>query len=213
MNGSPVAPALSDRSLLRRLRGGCQDAATALYLRYAHRLRALVKAQCSTALARRIEPDDIVQSVFHRFFRRACQGHYDVPHGEELWRLFLVIALNRIRSEETYHRAAKRNRHVTHAILDQLPDGGRRRDDAAYVLLNGILAEVLEHLPALQRQMVELRIQGHATDEIARQTGRGKRTVERNLQEIRRQLQAALDLEQPTRGPGVRRQESGVTSQ
>ena len=45
-NSSPTSDRLpieerSDRSLLRRLRRGEDDAATALYLRYAHRLRAL----------------------------------------------------------------------------------------------------------------------------------------------------------------------------
>ena len=44
----------SDRSLLVRLRGGQQDAATELYLRYAHRLLALVRARCSDQLARRL---------------------------------------------------------------------------------------------------------------------------------------------------------------
>ena len=40
----------------------------------------------------------------------ACsQGDYDVPPGEELWGLLLVIALNKIRTEETFHRAAKRD--------------------------------------------------------------------------------------------------------
>src|SRR5207302_10658754 len=92
----------SDHSLLRRFRGGSQDAATELYVRYAHRLRALVKARCSSELARRLEPDDIVQSVFRRFFRRVSQGDYDVPAGEELWGLFLVIALNRIRAAEAF---------------------------------------------------------------------------------------------------------------
>jgi RNA polymerase sigma-70 factor, ECF subfamily len=195
MATAPSDRSLSDRSLLRRLRGGCQDAATALYIRYAHRLRALVKAQCSTALARRVEPDDIVQSVFHRFFKRVCQGHYDVPDSEELWGLFLVMALNKIRSEETYHRADKRNLHLTQSIPEDLPDTARPRDAASYAVLSGTLAEVLDGLPRQQRDMVELRIQGHGIDEIARQTGRSKRTVERNLQEIRRQLRVALDAE------------------
>src|SRR5689334_10746491 len=89
-NDDPV----SDRSLLLRLRRGSEDAATALYLRYAQRLRALVRARCSREVQRRIEPEDLVQSVFRRFFRRVQQGEYDVPAGEELWGLFLVIALN-----------------------------------------------------------------------------------------------------------------------
>src|SRR5215475_4943858 len=54
----------SDHSLLARLRGGQQDAATELYLRYAQRLRALVRSRCSPQLSRQLEPDDIVRSVF-----------------------------------------------------------------------------------------------------------------------------------------------------
>src|SRR5215213_3826967 len=99
----------SDRSLLFRLKGGQQDAATQLYMRYAQRLRALVRSRCSSQLSRRLEPDDIVQSVFRRFFRRVLQGDYDVPPGEELWGLLLVIALNKIRTEEAFHRAGKRD--------------------------------------------------------------------------------------------------------
>src|SRR5437588_12669938 len=106
---APTGNAPSDHSLLARLRGGQKDAAMELYLRYAQRLRALVRARCSSQLARRLEPDDIVQSVFRRFFRRVLQGDYDVPPGEELWGLLLVIALNKIRTEETFHRAGKRD--------------------------------------------------------------------------------------------------------
>ena len=98
---SPPLEESSDRSLLLRLRRGEQDAATQLYVRYAPRLRALVRARCSDRLAGRLEPDDIVQSVFRRFFRRVVQGGYEVPPGEELWGLLLVIALNKIRTEET----------------------------------------------------------------------------------------------------------------
>src|SRR5207253_7571717 len=103
----------SDHSLLHRFRGGNNQAATQLYLRYVPRLRALVKTRCSAELARRIDPDDIVQSVFHRFFRGVRRGHYDVPPGDELWRLFLVIALNKIRAGENFHRAGKRDIRLT----------------------------------------------------------------------------------------------------
>src|SRR5262245_23793795 len=106
-------PQVSDHSLLRRFRRGSQDAATQLYLRYVHRLRALVRANCSSQLTRRLEPEDIVQSVFRRFFRRVLKGDYDVPPGEELWGLFLVIALNKIRAEEAFHRAGKRDVRLT----------------------------------------------------------------------------------------------------
>jgi RNA polymerase sigma-70 factor (ECF subfamily) len=181
----------SDRSLLARLRGGQQDAATELYLRYAQRLRALVRARSSSQLARRVEPDDIVQSVFRRFFRRVLQGDYDVPPGEELWGLLLVIALNKIRTEEAFHRAAKRDVRLCAESADPalLP----ARQDSESALLQLCVEDALGQLPAQQRTMVELRIQGHEVAEIARQTGRSKRTIERNLQDVRTRFRELLE--------------------
>src|SRR5262245_49991271 len=105
----PAAGAPSDHLLLRRLRAGSQQAARELYQRYARRLRALVRAQCATALARQVDPDDIVQSVFDTFFHGASSGRYDVPDGEDLWKLFLVIGLNKIRAQRVFHLAARRD--------------------------------------------------------------------------------------------------------
>lgn len=180
----------SDHSLLVRLRRGQQDAATQLYLRYAQRLRSLVQSRCSAQLAQRVEPDDIVQSVFRRFFQHAVQGDYDVPPSEELWGLFLVIALNKIRSEEAHHRAGKRDVRlsVPAADITSLPDHGS--DDAAILQL--CVEDVLGQLSPQQREMVELRIAGHEVAEIARATNRSKRTVERQLQDVRARLRELL---------------------
>jgi RNA polymerase sigma-70 factor (ECF subfamily) len=184
----------SDRSLLRRLRVGSEDAATDLYLRYAARLHALATAQCAPDLARRVDPDDVVQSVFRTFFRRAARGEYDVPAGEELWKLFLVIALNKIRAIGAHHRAAKRDVRLA-APADAVDFGGHagsQRDEHALTLLRLTIEELLESLPDVQRRIVELRIEEHDVAAIARQTGRSKRTVERVLQQFRTRLDAIL---------------------
>ena len=99
-------PTLSDSTLLRRFQEGEADAATAIYLRYAKRLQRLAESQTGGELAVRLDPEDVVQSVFRTFFRHAAEGHYEIPDGEELWKLFLVIALNKIRTLGHYHRAA-----------------------------------------------------------------------------------------------------------
>jgi RNA polymerase sigma-70 factor, ECF subfamily len=185
----------SDHSLLRRFRRGSQDAATQLYIRYVHRLRALVRANCSSQLTRRLEPEDIVQSVFRRFFRRVLKGDYDVPPGEELWGLFLVIALNKIRAEEAFHRAGKRDVRLTIADgkAERLLAAQPGEDAAAYAALQFTVEEALERFSPQQRLMIELRIQGHEVAEIARQTRRSKRSVERALQEVRVGLRALLE--------------------
>jgi RNA polymerase sigma-70 factor (ECF subfamily) len=189
------APPLSDHSLLRRFRRGSQDAATQLYLRYAQRLRCLVRARCSPQLARRVEPDDIVQSIFRRFFRRVSRGDYDVPPGEELWGLFLVIALNKLRAEEAFHRADKRDVRlaITVGSPQELLETQAAGDDGAYAVLQLTIDDVLADLPQQSRLMVELRIQGHDVAEIARHTGRSKRTIERSLQEFRTRLRHLLE--------------------
>jgi RNA polymerase sigma-70 factor (ECF subfamily) len=185
----------SDRSLLRRFRGGQPSAATELYLRYADRLRSLAAGQCASDLAPRVDAEDIVQSVFRTFFRRAARGQYDVPEGEDLWKLFLVIALHKIRSTATFHRAAKRDVRATATGLLDAPAGKHfaAPDETALATLHLVIDELLDALPASMRAIVELRIEGHEVEEIARRTERSRRSVERALQEFRTRLSHLLD--------------------
>jgi RNA polymerase sigma-70 factor (ECF subfamily) len=198
--GQPVgSPAdLSDRTLLHRFRHGQEDAATQLYERYAHRLRALAQSRCRADLAGRVDADDIVQSVFGRFFRAAREGFYEVPAGEDLWNLFLVMALNKIRTLGAFHRAAKRDVRLTCGGEDfeRPQEPALWRDDGAGRFLRLAVEEALEQLPAAHKQMVQLRIDGHEVAEIARLAGRSKRTVERLLQEARRRLADVLDWDE-----------------
>lgn len=201
---TPAVPGATDSSLLRRLRKGNQDAATQLYVRYADRLRLLTRAECSPDLARRVDVDDIVQSVFSSFFRGVGQGYYDVPHGDELWKLFLVIALNKIRAKGAFHRAAKRDVRRT-AGSDFLRDHSATTaegDETAYAFLKMVIDEAVAGLTAPQQQMIRLRIEGHEVADIAAQTQRSKRTIERVLQDFRTRLAAILkDDDGPEYGP------------
>jgi RNA polymerase sigma-70 factor (ECF subfamily) len=185
----------SDRSLLRRLKAGEEDAATALYLRYADHLRSLADAQRSPALAARLDPDDIVQSVFRTFFRRAARDGYDVPEGDDLWKLFLVIALHKIRNAASHHRAARRDVRQTVALGEADGLGGVERDATGLAVLRMVVDEALGRLPETARPIIELRIEGFEVAEIAERSGRSKRSVERVLQRFRDELRGVLDVE------------------
>jgi RNA polymerase sigma-70 factor (ECF subfamily) len=183
----------SDQELLERFQKGEQFAATALYLRYAPRLLALTESRRSPGLANRLDSEDIVQSVFRRFFRRARKGGYEVPAGAELWSLLLVIALNRIRNAEAFHRAGKRDVGST-ANTDSLEESRMPASDqggnGAYLRL--VVSEALERLAPALREIVELRLQGYEVREIAERTDRSLRTVERLLKEARSELKGVL---------------------
>lgn len=182
--------ALTDHSLLKRFRKGEGDAATELYVRYASRLQALAWSQTSPVLAARFDPEDVVQSVFRTFFRRVSEGMYDVPAGEQLWQLLLVLALNKVRGLGSHHRAQKRD--VTRTVEVNELDGLTHSETALHTL-QLVIEEVLEEMSPAQRQIIQLRIEGHEVRPIAEQTKRSKRTVERILQSFRQKLAKLID--------------------
>lgn len=187
----------SDRTLLRRFRRGTADAATLLYFRYADQLRSLAAARLAPDLGPRVDADDIVQSVFRTFFRRAALGQFEVPDGEDLWKLFLVIALNKVRSAAAHHRAARRDVSRTPA-LDAAAEPDAR--DGALATLRLTVDDLLAELPEPQRAVVERRIEGYEVAEIAAAVGCSQRSVERCLQKFRARLAAALE-ERPNDAP------------
>ena len=184
---------MSDSFLLRQFRAGTADAATLLYFKYAEQLHALAQARMAPDLARRVDADDIVQSVFRTFFRRAALGQYQVPAGGDLWKLLLVMALNKIRSVATHHRSDRRDVSRTPGDDDAGVAVADQDDNAAVATLRMTIEELLCDLPESHRAIIELRIEGHEVADIARKVSRSKRSVERALREFRDQLQAALE--------------------
>src|SRR5262249_61199873 len=82
-----------DRSghLVARWREGDQQAAAELFRRYADRLVALAKSRLSQKMARRVDPEDVVQSVYRSFFAETKEGRYEFERGGDLWHLLVTI--------------------------------------------------------------------------------------------------------------------------
>jgi RNA polymerase sigma-70 factor (ECF subfamily) len=196
-NEAATPPERSDRTLLRLVVGGNDSAAEQLYVRYVTRLKRLASAKLSPAVAQRIDAEDIVQSVFRRFFTAAGKANYDLPSGESLWSLLMVIALNRIRVLEEFHRAARRDvrRTVNDPPGDALPSIAEHEQPNA-ILTRLVISEAVERLPEHYQAVLTLRLEGYEVAEIATKTNRSNRTVERMLQDARQQLRSWL-LEEP----------------
>jgi len=171
--------------LLRRLAGGQETAADILYRRYADRIRALARARLPDHVHARLDPDDVVQSVFRAFFESARRGLYQVPDGETLWRLLAVVTVNKVRSLYAYHAAARRDARAT---VGWGGDETSPTTDPETDLMELAVRDVLEQLPETERTAVELRLEGYEVAEIATRTGRSKRSVERSLQKARERL-------------------------
>ena len=177
---------MSDVSLVQRDRDGNQSAAKRLYRRYAECLRRMAWLKCSPSLRRRLDTDDIIQSVFRRFFAAAQKGNYQVPAGADLWNLLLVITLNKIRTAEDFHRTAKRDIRRTVGVDGDEIGASRNESVSSFSRLPS--TKPSSNYPRISAQAVRLRMEGYDVTEIAERLARSKRTVERILQEARNAL-------------------------
>lgn len=179
--------------LLARWRDGDEAAAEALFRRYAERLIGLVRVRLSEKLARRVDPEDVIQSVYRSFFLGAREGRYALDQSGDLWRLLVAITKHKLGHQFEYHTADKRalDREDNDVSLGRLNGEVLALDPspAEATALADELDRIMRALEPLPRQMFELRLQGFTLDEIADETRRSLRTVRRVLDRIKGYLQ------------------------
>ena len=182
--------------LMARWRDGDQQAADALFERYAERLLALVRTRLSGQLARRLDAEDVVQSAYRSFFIGARDGRFVLAQSGDLWRLMVGITLHKLHRQVQHHRAGKRalgREDDLQAIggLSAFDAGTLARDPspAEAAALTDELEQLMRGLDLHQRRIFELRLQGHTLEEIATDTRHSSRTVRRRLDQIKQYLE------------------------
>ena len=182
--------------LLERFRSGDDSAAEALFARYFERLTLLARSRLSARLARRTDPEDIVQSVYRSFFVGVREGRYTLGRGGDLWRLLASITKHKL-LRQVRHQSADRRSVELECPLDQVDEErlvGRDRDPSPEeaVALADELEQVFACLDPFGRRVLELRLQGLPIAAIAEDTGRAERSVRRALARIRELLSERL---------------------
>jgi RNA polymerase sigma-70 factor (ECF subfamily) len=180
----------TDRTLLNLWRGGDQQAARELFERYVDRLVSVAKRRISERLAGRIDPEDVVQSVFRTFFHRAKEGKFTIADPDDVCRLLARMTVHKVLRKVEHHTAAKRDAgaEVSHAKdaqerLADLVDREPTPEEANQFLDQ--LEHFISHLRPEEREILELRMQGYGTEEVALQLGTYDRKVRRVLERIR----------------------------
>ena len=103
-----MADASETRILVDRWRAGDQQAARQLFDRYAARLMALARRQIGRRIAGRVDPEDVVQSVFRTFFERVKAGQFRIEEQDDLGKLLVRITVHKTLRKVQFHQAAKR---------------------------------------------------------------------------------------------------------
>jgi RNA polymerase sigma-70 factor (ECF subfamily) len=191
-----MADAETFACLMNRLHSGEDAAAREVFERFADRLAALARCRFNHLLARKVDPEDVVQSAFKSFFVRHRAGTLDVSGWDGLWSLLTLITLRKCADRVEYFLADRRD-----AARETTGPAGGDGADAWLVALDreprpeeaAILAETVEQLfrdvSAHERPILELSLQGYTAPEISVHLGRAERSVRRLRERIRKRLE------------------------
>ena len=179
-----------EEAFLHSLRAGDEQASQKVFLTYVERLLRLARGRLSQALARRIDPEDIVQSVFRTFFLRLREGHFTLAEEDDLGKLLVSITIRKVLRQVAFHRAAKRDPGQEAGAggdsPQPLPDlCSLEPSPEAAVAFVDQLEHLLARLCPRDRRLLQLRLQGYRNEEIARELGTSDRHVRRVLKRIR----------------------------
>jgi RNA polymerase sigma factor (sigma-70 family) len=184
------------------------EAARQLWQFCAPRLLALARANLPQWLRRRVDEEDILQSVFHAVCRDFQDGKCSVENRQKLWSLLVVYTLNKAAAAREFHTAQRRDPRREcgapgadaagdssfAAVLDALADSQPTPEEEALARLE--FERRLNVLPEGLREIVLWKLAGLSNDEIASMLGRTRRTVELKLRCVRDQWQAEDEREE-----------------
>ena len=162
---------------------------------YSQRLIAFARTRLPDDLARRVDPEDVVQSAYRSFFRRLNQGEFEFEGEHDLWQLLATITYCKTQNLVKHHHRQKRDarRDEPTPISNGLADREPGPEDVA--MFYESLGKLLSELPDHYREFVLLRLEGYSIEEIAQRVQRSQRTVLRVLARLRKLGEAQLEPE------------------
>ncbi len=191
-----MPPDDSFADLMARLRQGDDDASTAVFLRFSRRLVGLARLHLDSRARAKLDPEDVLQSVYKSFFLRAAEGRFHLDGWGDLWSLLVVITLRKCGRVRQHFRTARRDvgAEIAQAVGTEQADvwevlaAGPTPFDA--VLLAELVERLHQSLPPRDRAVAALALQGHSAAEIVEQTGVPQRSVYRALENVRTFLES-----------------------
>jgi RNA polymerase sigma-70 factor (ECF subfamily) len=186
------------RDLLARVRAGDERAATDLVRQLEPELRRAVRVRLGDPRLRRVvDSVDICQSVLANFFVRARLGEFDLSQPDQLLRMLMVMARNKLQDRARRQHAQKRDARQLEALpagdLDALV--GNEPEPGRILASRDLLTEVRKLLTDEERMLADRRAVGLDWPEIATQVGGQPDTLRKKLNRALDRVMAHLGLE------------------
>jgi len=174
------------RDLIGRVRSGDDRAAEELVRRYEPTIRMAIRVRLDQSHLRRLfDSMDICQSVMANFFVRAASGQFELDQPEQLVKLLVTMARNKLINHVQQQQAGRRD-HRRQADLDTAEVADSTPTPSQVASYRELLEAVRSHLSGEERRLADLRGAGSSWPEIAAEVGQ-------NADALRFRLTRALD--------------------
>jgi len=173
------------------LKDGRETAAQGLWELYFDRLVGLARTKLAAATRRSADEEDVALSAFKSLCLGAAKGRFrELRDRDNLWPLLVVLTVRKAQDLVKHERRQKRGGNLAASAPQPAIDIENFLSREPTPELSAMLAEncerLLEKLDPAQRQIAQMKLEGHANAEIATQLACGLRTVERRLDLIRK---------------------------
>jgi len=189
--------------LMVHLRDGRNDAAAQLFQRFANRLIVLARKQLDPKILQKVDPEDVMQSVFRSFLARNAAGQLgEFNTWDNLWAILVVMTRRKCGRRTDYFYAARRDvrrETPTNSMGDENPSYVGIPDEEPTPHEAAVLAETVElllsDLQGRQREILTLSLQGYTPVEISERLKCTERTVYRVLDRVKEWLESRRESE------------------
>lgn len=186
--------------VIRRVRAGDEAAATELVERYQPAIRRAVRIRLSNSTLRSAaESADICQSVFFSFFVRAALGEYELQTPEQLLKLLVSMARNKLTDlVRRQHRQRRDVRRMEARDVERFDPVAADATPSRLVSAKELLDKVRQGLTAEGRQLADERASGRTWTEMAQDHGETPDALRKRLTRSLDQVLETLGWESVT---------------
>jgi RNA polymerase sigma factor (sigma-70 family) len=184
--------------LVRRVRRGDPEAARRLVEEYATVVRRVVRFRLTDSRLRAaFDSMDVCQSVFGSFFVRAVHGEYELDEPDQLTRLLIGIARNKLATAARWQAADKRDYRRNEAAAEADAVAGDVPSPSRYAEAKELLQAVRDGLTPEERRLAEFREQGMEWAEIADKVGANAAALRKRFSRALDRVSRELGLDEP----------------
>jgi RNA polymerase sigma-70 factor (ECF subfamily) len=194
-----MADQTSFEELMRRVRGGDQQAAEELVRRYEPTIRRVVRVRLvDTRLQRLFDSMDVAQSVFGSFFVHAALGDYELSTPEQLLNLLVSMSRKKLADQARRAGAAKRDFRRVKEGPDEREKNWPAPEPSPSQQAAGreLLAEFRRRLTDEERRLADKRAAGLNWDQVAADEGGSAEALRKQLARAIERVSKELGLDE-----------------